>query len=127
MIRFTHKGDFEKTTAFFKRLPDVDFERLLKKYGEQGLVLLRQNTPVDTGESSESWAYQIKTQGKGKKTLVFTNSDVTPEGVPIVILLQYGHGTKGGAYVQGKDFINPVMVPLFEKLSEELWEEVRRL
>jgi len=127
MITITHKGDFEKTTKFLKQLPNASFDRILSEYGERGLVILRQNTPVDSGTTADSWGYLIKTVGKGSKTLVWTNSNVTRDGVPIVILLQYGHGTNGGTYVQGKDFINPVMVPLFVKLSEDLWEEVTKL
>jgi hypothetical protein len=126
MITITHQGNFEKTTSFLARLPNAPFKRILTQYGERGLVILRQNTPVDSGVTADSWGYEIQVK-RGSMSLVWTNSHVTPEGVPIVILIQYGHGTKGGAYIQGIDFINPIMVPLFEKLSGDLWEEVTKL
>ena len=97
--------------------------RILKKYGERGIVLLAQATPKDTGVTANSWEYETLTTNEGYK-LVFNNTNYASNGTPIVVLLQYGHGKRNGGYVKGVNFINPVLKPLFEKLSTDLWNEV---
>lgn len=125
MITFTHHGNFEKTTAFLKAMQKPYFMPLLRKYAQYGLTELIRNTPLDTGVAASSWYASIETSNSGFK-LIWSNADTTPQGTPIVILLQYGHGTNGGTYVQGYDFINPTLKPIFDKLSADLWEEVTR-
>lgn len=89
-----------------------------------GVAALRSATPVDTGLTSQSWYYQI-TQKKGLVEIVFLNSNVQ-NGIPIAIILQYGHGTRNGGYVQGRDYINPAIQPIFDKIVEDAWREVTR-
>lgn len=125
MITFTHRGNFNKTDKFLRAMQKHNFDVILRKYAEYGLVQLMQNTPVDTGIASNSWKYEIEKSRSGFN-ITWSNTDVTIEGTPIVILLQYGHGTGNGGYVQGYDFINPAMRPIFDKLSTDLWEEVTK-
>jgi len=123
MITLTAKGSFKNSERFFensKKLGDK-FRSIMNKYGRQGVVSLSLATPKDTGKTASSWSYSISNWG-----LEFSNSNVN-NGIPIVILIQYGHGTINGGYVQGRDFINPVLQPLFDKLVDELTEEVRNL
>ena len=125
MIRFRSTGNFEKTTSFLRRSSRINYEFILQKYGRQGVVALSQNTPKDSGETANSWGYQIKKLRNGY-SITWTNDHIV-DGIPVVILLQYGHGTRNGSFVQGKDFINPVMRPIFDEISENLWKEVTTL
>lgn len=122
-IRFSHKGNFAKTEKFLSRRRN--YRQILTRYAEQGLTVLKSQTPVDTGESSDSWYYEIESKNSGY-SIVWKNRHVTESGVPVVILLQYGHGTGSGGYVEGIDFINPAMRPLFDKIAEDLWKEASR-
>ena len=125
MIGFKHKGNFSKTDEMLKTLKGSDLEILLEKYGKMGVDALSAATPVDTGITADSWYYRIvetKTQGVA---LRFYNSN-NQNGVSIVILLQYGHGTRNGGFVVGRDFINPAIQPIFDKLAKEAWGEVTR-
>jgi len=126
MISFSHTGSFDNTERFLKRLKSKNFRPIIEAAGREGIEILRKETPKETGVSADSWGFRIA-QTRNSIQLFWTNSHVTPGGTPIVILLQYGHGTRGGTYVQGRDFINPAMKPLFDKLSERLWKEVTRL
>lgn len=123
-VVFKQKGNFDKTTTFLMDASDnKKVLRILKKYGDRGIVLLAQATPKDTGVTANSWEYEIITTKEGYK-LAFSNTNYASNGTPIVVLLQYGHGKRNGGYVKGIDFINPVLKPLFEKLSTDLWNEV---
>lgn len=124
MITFTQKGNFNKTDTFLKRLRKRDYISILEKYGEIGVNALAKATPKDTGETSESWEYTIEKKENQVK-LIWKNTNVTADGVPIVVFIQYGHVTRGGTYVEGRDFINPVMRPIFDKIAEELWNEIK--
>lgn len=125
MIRFKHKGDFKKVTKYFNELKkDRDFSFLVK-YGILGVEALTLNTPVDTGLTASSWTFDIVRENKNVK-IVFKNTNVK-DGYNIAILLQYGHGTRNGGYVVGIDYINPVIQPLFNKMAEESWKEVKAL
>lgn len=125
MIRFRHKGDFSKLTRYFERVREVIKQGDLDRYGRAGVEALRAATPVDTGTTADSWYYEI-TNTKGRVTLSFHNSNIQ-NGVPIAIILQYGHGTRNGGWVEGRDYINPAIQPIFDKITENAWKEVKSL
>lgn len=125
MIEFVHRGDFSKLEKFFNKLLKKEYLEVLAKYGRMGVQALAAATPVDTGETASSWDYQIIQNGS-QTSLQFINTNVN-DGVNIAIILQYGHGTGGGGYVQGRDYINPAIQPIFDKMSDELWREVAAL
>ncbi len=125
IIQFKQKGDFSKTESFLKKLRKLDLDSVLRKYGELGVQALASATPVETGKTAASWDYKIE-KGKGVVTITWTNSNVN-NGVPIALLIQYGHGTGTGGYVQGRDYIKPAIRPIFDELADALWEEVTKL
>lgn len=122
MIVFSQKGNFKKTEKFLKKTSKADYFRQIEKYAREGVKALSAATPVNTGKTAESWDYEIR-KTKDSINIYFTNSNIN-NGVPIAIILQYGHGTNNGGYVQGIDYINPAVRPIFEKLAEETWKEV---
>lgn len=127
-ITVTCPGGFNKTYEYLGKIKAFKHQKLmgiLEKYGELGVKSLRDMTPRDTGETAESWSYKITESGESL-TLSFTN-DAQNEGIPIVILIQYGHGTGTGGYVQPHDFINPAMEPIFEQIANDAWKEVHAL
>lgn len=125
-LRIKSKGDWSKTTNWMKRVKTLrDAKRILSEYGRLGVAALAAATPVDTGETASSWDYRI-VQNAQSSELVFVNNSKTVTNIPIVILLQYGHGTGSGAYVQGRDFINPAIQPIFDEIAEKVWKEVIR-
>jgi hypothetical protein len=124
MITFTSSGSFDKTEDFLKRMSRVDVVPLLKSAGERGVQILSINTPVDTGKTAQSWTYKV-TRTKNSYRLDWSNSN-SQNGSNVAILLQYGHGTGTGGYVQGIDYINPAVRPIFEALVAEIWGEVTR-
>lgn len=121
-IVITHKGDFIKTLRFLRKLRSKKFYDKLSKYGQLGVDALREATPKDTGKTSESWSYQINITGSSA-TITWSNSNQN-RGLYIAVLIQYGHGTKNGGYVQGRDYINPAMKPVFDKIAKDIWLEV---
>ena len=125
IIQFKQKGDFSKTENFLKKLRKLDLDSVLDKYGKLGVQALASATPVETGKTAASWDYKIE-KGKGVVTITWTNSNVN-NGVPIALLIQYGHGTGTGGYVQGIDYIKPAIRPIFDELANALWEEVTKL
>lgn len=125
MITFRQKGDFSKTTAYFNNLKKSSVARILDSYGKQGVAALASATPVDSGLTASSWYYEVEIQN-GKYTINFCNSNIKDD-VPIAIILQYGHGTGTGGWVEGRDYINPAIVPVFDKITKSAWEEVTRL
>ena len=122
MISFVHKGDFSKTSRFLEKAGKGIDTRLLDRYGRQGVKALSAATPKDTGQTAASWQYVI-IQQNGSVSITFENTNIQNE-VPIAIILQYGHATKNGGWVQGRDYINPAVRPLFDQLANEAWEEV---
>lgn len=123
MVKLTAKGDFSKTFKFLegaKKLAHIT--TTLEKYGQRGVDALSSATPVDTGKTAGSWYYEIQ-EAKDEYKIVFGNTNVN-KGVPIAIILQYGHGTGNGGYVQGIDYINPALKPIFDELAEKVWKEV---
>lgn len=125
MISFRQKGDFSKLNRYLEKVKESAKIGVLDKYGRQGVAALSSATPVKTGLTSRSWYYEIKRQN-GSVSLVFKNSNIK-NGVPIAIILQYGHGTGTGGWVQGRDYINPAIQPIFDELANEAWKEVTKL
>lgn len=122
MIKFKQRGNFNNTERFFKRAQKMDFYKNLEKYAREGVTALASATPIDSGKTAASWDYEIRKEN-GKISIYWTNSNIN-NGVPIAVILQYGHGTNGGGYVQGRDYINPAMQPIFDKIAENAWKEV---
>lgn len=125
MISFKHKGDFSKTSRYLERAKEAIHLGYLNKYGEEGVAALAAATPVDSGLTANSWYYEIENR-RGQVKLAFHNSNIQ-NGVPIAIILQYGHGTRNGGFVQGRDYINPAIQPIFNDITERAWKEVTRL
>ena len=124
MISFRQKGDFSKLTRYLERVKEVAHLGDLDKYGRAGVEALASATPVDSGLTASSWYYEIKNQN-GIATITFCNSNMN-EGVPIAIILQYGHGTNNGGWVEGRDYINPAIRPIFDKIANDAWREVTK-
>ena len=125
MIGFRLKGDFSKTSRYLQRVKEAALLRTLDKYGAEGVAALASATPVDSGLTANSWNYKIE-RADGYVSIVFFNSNIQ-NGVPIAIILQYGHGTGTGGWVQGRDYINPAIQPIFDKIAKETWREVTKL
>lgn len=125
MISFSHKGDFSKLTRYLERVKNAARIGILDKYGKEGVAALASATPVDSGLTASSWSYKVE-NSSGSATISFYNSHVN-QGVPIAIILQYGHGTGTGGWVQGRDYINPAVQPLFDRIAEEAWKEVTKV
>lgn len=124
MITLKQRGNFDKLTSFLERIKEPFNMGILNKYGMKGVDALREATPKDTGKTSESWSYKITRENDIVK-LSFLNNNRN-EDVPIAIILQYGHGTKNGGWVEGIDYINPAIQPLFKELAKEIWKEVSK-
>lgn len=124
MIKIKHKGNFNNIEQWFNRMFRKDYLNVLAKYGDQGVEALRAATPADSGITAESWSYTIENDGK-TCSISFENSNEN-EGLNIVILLMYGHGTKNGGYVQANDFVNPALEPVFKQMADAAWKEVTR-
>lgn len=125
MISFRQKGDFSKVTRYFEQLKEVARLGVLDKYGREGVAALSSATPVESGRTASSWYYEIK-HGQDSATIEYHNSNIN-DGVPIAIILQYGHGTGTGGYVEGRDYINPAIQPVFDRIVEDAWKEVIKL
>lgn len=122
MIKIKHKGDYSKVTKYFERIRKAVSTRMLEKYGQRGVEALASNTPVDTGLTAKSWYYEIEIKN-GTARISFCNSNIQ-NGVPIAIILQYGHGTRNGGWVEGRDYINPAIQPIFDEIVKNAWKEV---
>lgn len=125
MISFRQKGDFSKLNRYFERVKEAAKIGVLDKYGQAGVSALSSATPVESGKTASSWYYEIKRQN-GSVALEFYNSNVN-KGVPIAVILQFGHGTGTGGWVQGRDYINPAIQPIFDKIAEDAWKEVTKI
>lgn len=123
MISFTVKSSY-KTDKYLRKLSVNKLDSILQKYGKVGVDALMHATPIDSGRTAQSWDYEIE-YGDGSATIVWTNSNIN-DNVSIAMILQYGHGTGTGGYVQGIDYINPAMRPVFDDLAKDAWEEVTR-
>ena len=125
MISFRHKGNLSKTTRFLSKAKHLDVSTILNKYGQEGVLALASATPQESGKTASSWYYEIE-QSRASSTITFLNSHVN-KGVPIAIILQYGHGTGTGGWVQGRDYINPAIQPVFDRIADQAWKEVTKL
>ena len=125
MITFRQKGDFSKLTRYLERVKEVIRKGDLDKYGRAGVAALSSATPIDTGLTASSWYYEIE-HSNGSAVISFHNSNIQ-NGVPIAIILQYGHGTGTGGWVEGRDYINPAIRPIFDAIANDAWREVTRL
>jgi hypothetical protein len=125
MIKITHSGNFNNTYRFFNNVSKKSYIQIFRKYGQLGVDALSSATPMDTGKTAMSWIYKISRYKRGI-TLSWHNTH-SEGGAPVAILIQYGHGTRQGGYVQGIDYINPAMRPIFISISENLWREVQEL
>lgn len=121
-IRFRHSGSFKNTERFFSKALKADYRSILEVYGERGVSALRSATPKDSGQTADAWGYLIE-RHNGKLAIVFTNDHIE-HGVNIAVILNYGHGTGTGAWVAGRNYINPAIQPIFDKIAEEAWKEV---
>lgn len=122
MFYLESKGSFDKTEAWLKNLAKIRIDNILKQCGKQGVDALKAATPVDSGLASESWDFKVKNNANSVE-IIWTNSDLE-NGFPVAIMIQYGHGTGTGGYIQGEDYINPAMRPVFDKISETVWKAV---
>ena len=122
IIVFRQKGNFKNTERFLKRANRFSIDQLLERYGQEGVEALREATPKDTGLTANSWYYKVKKE-TDRITITWSNSNIQ-NGVPIAVILQYGHATRNGGYVEGIDYINPAMRPIFDRIAARAWEEV---
>jgi hypothetical protein len=125
MISFRHKGDFSKLGHYLTDVKKAVSVKDLDKYGKAGVAALSSATPVDSGLTANSWYYEIE-RTKESSTIRFYNSNIQ-NGVPIAIILQYGHGTRNGGWVEGRDYINPAIQPIFDEIAKKAWGEVTKL
>lgn len=124
VVQMSEKGDFKKTFKFLKAMKEKKFLSNLNKYGERGVQLLSENTPRDTGLTASSWYYKIEDDGE-TLTLTWYNSNVKKDYFNVALMLQYGHATKNGGWIEGIDYINPALKPLFDEMEKDIWEEVK--
>lgn len=124
MISFRQKGDFSELSSFLERAKETIKFGDLDKYGREGVAALESATPVDTGLTAKSWHYEI-IRTKESVSISFNNSNIQ-NGVPIAVILQYGHGTRNGGWVEGRDYINPAIQPIFDRIANEAWKEVSK-
>lgn len=122
IISFSQTGNFKKTDRFFHRVIERHYARKIRSFAEKGVAALRAATPKDTGETADSWSYEIREEAG--RLSIFWKNDHFNDGVNIAIILQYGHGTKNGGWVEGIDYINPAIRPIFKQMADEAWKEV---
>lgn len=122
MISFRHKGSFRKTEKLLKKSLGKDYRKILDQYAQQGVTALSNATPIESGETAASWDYEI-IQNRDSLSIVWKNYNIN-KGVNIAVILQYGHSTRNGGYVKGRDYINPALRPIFDKLADAAWKEV---
>jgi hypothetical protein len=123
MISVTHSGSFKNLENFLEKNEKLDIDRYLDMYGQKGVEALSEATPRDTGKTAASWGYKI-IKSKNKTTIIWTNDNVVDDWYNVALMIQYGHGTGSGVYVEGVDYINPAIRSIFDKMAEEIWKEV---
>jgi len=124
MLKISHKGNFSKTTKFIHHVLRFDYKTILNRYGKMGVQALSEATPRDSGRTAEAWKYDIEETSSGV-SIVWSNENIN-DGVNIAVILQYGHGTNNGGYVVGRDYINPALQPVFDKMANTVWKELIR-
>lgn len=122
MITFYHKGDFSRTEKFLVNFKFTKIRKALEEYGRKGVAALSAATPVDTGKTASSWEYEIETTPNGY-SIYWTNTNIK-DHVNIALIIQYGHGLKNGGWVEGRDYINPALQPIFDEMANAAWKEV---
>ncbi|WP_198931987.1 HK97 gp10 family phage protein [Ileibacterium valens] len=125
IISIKQKGDFKKLERYLGKCKNLKLKNILSEYGDEGLEALKNSTPVDSGDTASSWSYDLKI-GSDMSSITYKNSNIN-KGVNIAIILQYGHGTGTGGYVQGRDYINPAVQPIFDEIAETVWKEVTKV
>jgi len=120
---FESNGSFNGLERFLKKASTTNISTILEGCGRDGVNALAASTPVDGGETKNSWGYEVK-KTRGAYQIIWTNGEKTVDGDPIAIMLQYGHGTGTGGYVQGRDYINPAMRPVFDSIADKVWKAV---
>jgi hypothetical protein len=121
-ISISAEGSFKRTETFLIRMSRGELFRRLNRFGDEGVQALAAATPRDSGQTANSWTYEIKEDGRSYS--IIWNNTYVEDGRPIAILLQYGHGTRTGGYVMGRDYINPALRPIFDRMASALWKEV---
>jgi len=124
MLSVSSSGSFKKLEKYLDKGQNGSLPSIFDRYGKQGVIALSSGTPLESGETASSWGYQIR-KGKSRTTLVWTNDHVENQ-INIAIILQYGHGTRTGGWVEGRDYINPAMRPVFDEMAQRIWEEVTK-
>ena len=127
IIEVSYTGSHDDITRALKTLKGKNWVKMLAKYGEAGVIALQDATPVKTGKTAASWGYTIELPEPGKIRLVFTNSNVIDGWANVAILLQYGHATRNGGWVEGRDYINPAIQPIFDRIADQAWKEVQNV
>lgn len=122
IIAFRQKGNFRNSETFLRKASRLNINQILERYAKEGVEALREATPKNTGTTANSWHYKIE-RSNDRIAIVWSNSNIV-NGVPIAVILQYGHGTRNGGYVEGIDYINPAMKPIFDRIAERAWGEV---
>lgn len=122
MISFESTGSFNRTDSFLKAMLKMDITSILKAAGQKGVAALSAATPLESGRAAHSWGYTVERTAKSA-TITWTNSDIE-NGFPVAIALQYGYGTGTGGYVQGRDYINPAIRPIFDEIASTVWKAV---
>lgn len=125
MISFRQKGDFSKLSRYFERVKEAARVGILDRYGREGVAALASATPIDSGLAASSWSYKVEHTSNSAK-ITFLNTDIE-NGFPVAIMLQYGHGTGTGGWVEGRDYINPAIQPIFDRIADAAWREVTKL
>jgi len=124
VITFKQKGSLKKTWKFLRFLSSRLYLKKVEYYAKKGIVALVEATPKDSGETADSWDYEILIDDE-KTRITFTNSNIASNGTPVVVLIQYGHGTRNGGWVEGIDFVNPAIKPIFDEMADSIWKEVQ--
>ena len=124
MLKVTSSGSFKNFDEFAKRMQSRNLDQILKKYGTKGVDALSNATPEDTGETAKSWKYKI-VKKPGEVSIGWHNTH-EENGIPIAVLIQYGHGTRNGGYVAGRDYINPAIRPIFDQILDDVWKQVTK-
>lgn len=122
IIVFRQKGNFRNSETFLRKASRLNINQILERYAKEGVEALREVTPKNTGTTANSWYYKIE-RSSDRISIIWSNSNIV-NGVPIAVILQYGHGTRNGGYVEGIDYINPAMKPIFDRIAERAWGEV---
>jgi len=116
-------GSFKHSFAFLEKFHHSKIPSELKGFGRRGVDALRSTTPIESGETAQAWDFEIVDRGHGSWTIYWTNSHIEDD-VPIAVILQFGHGTGTGGWVEGRDYINPALVHIFDDIAEQAWKVV---